>query len=93
MRKTIYVAGGMSLVVLGVLISPLPGPGGLPVALIGAVVVLRHSPRMRRRWVRATKRWPRAMGPLDGLLRRLRRFRRKRPPAPVQVRFQPAKPR
>lgn len=74
-RKTVYVTGGVGLIVLGVLLAPLPGPGGLPVAMIGTVVLLRHSPRMRRHWVRARKRWPRLMAPLDGVLRRIRRKR------------------
>lgn len=75
MRRTLYMAGGVGLILLGVVIAPLPGPGGLPVALVGAVVLLRHSPRMRRHWVRARRRWPRIMGPLDQGLRRLRRKR------------------
>jgi uncharacterized membrane protein YbaN (DUF454 family) len=75
LRKTLYMAGGIGLVVLGVVIAPLPGPGGLPVVMVGAVVLLRHSPRMRRHWVRARKRWPRLMGPLDGILMRMRRKR------------------
>lgn len=71
--RKFYVVAGLALVALGVAISPLPGPGGLPVVMVGTVVVLRHSPPMRRRWVRARKRWPRMFGPLDNLLRRLRR--------------------
>lgn len=69
-RKTIYLTVGMGLVVLGVVIAPLPGPGGLPVALVGTVVLLKASPAMRRRWVRARKRWPGVVGPMDKLLRR-----------------------
>lgn len=72
MRK-LYVATGIALVALGVVIAPLPGPGGLPVVLVGTVVVLRNSPSMRRRWVRAKRRWPGLLGPADSLLRRLRR--------------------
>lgn len=78
MRKTLYLTIGASLVVLGAVIAPLPGPGGLPVALVGTVVLLRHSPRMRRHWVKARRRWPGAVGPLDRLLRR--RHRRKAHP-------------
>jgi len=82
LRKVLYVSAGIGLIVLGAVIAPLPGPGGLPVAMVGTVVVLRHSPRMRRHWVRARKRWPRAMGPLDGILRRLRgKHRRPHHPA------------
>lgn len=72
MRK-LYVASGIALVVLGILIAPLPGPGGIPVMLVGTVVVLKNSPSLRRRWARAAKRWPGFIGPVDNLLRRLRR--------------------
>ncbi|MBC7952828.1 MAG: hypothetical protein H7Z12_13555 [Rhodospirillaceae bacterium] len=89
MRKTLYVAGGIGLIVLGVVIAPLPGPGGLPVVMIGAVVLLRHSPRMRRNWVRARKRWPRVMGPLDSILTRIRRKRQ--PPTSSGPNLHPAK--
>lgn len=76
MRKAIFLTIGATLVVLGAIIAPLPGPGGLPVVLIGTVVLLRHSPRLRRRWVKARRRWPTAIGPLDALLRRSRRRNR-----------------
>lgn len=72
-RKIIFLTIGGTLVVLGAVIAPLPGPGGLPVALVGTVVLLRHSARMRRHWVKARRRWPKAIGPLDRLLRRANR--------------------
>lgn len=81
MRK-LYVASGITLVVLGIAIAPLPGPGGIPVVLAGAVVVLRNSPSMRRHWVRAAKRWPGVIGPLDRMLRHLRRRKRDKTPQP-----------
>ena len=81
MRRVLYVTGGIGLIVLGVLLAPLPGPGGLPVAMVGTVVLLRHSPRMRRTWVRTRRRWPRVMAPADALLRRIRGKRRRHHPA------------
>lgn len=70
------IALGAGLVALGAVIAPIPGPGGLPVMLVGTVVLLRHSPRMRRHWVRARRRWPATFGPLDTLLRRAHRRKR-----------------
>lgn len=81
MRKTVYLTIGASLVVLGAVIAPLPGPGGLPVALVGTVVLLRNSQRMRRHWVKARRRWPRVIDPLDRLLRR-RHLRKEHPVGP-----------
>ncbi|MBI5165468.1 MAG: hypothetical protein HY985_16380 [Magnetospirillum sp.] len=70
MRKTLTISLGVSLVVLGVVIAPLPGPGGLPVILLGTVVLLRSSAGMKRRWVRARRRWPGALTALDNVVRR-----------------------
>lgn len=81
MRK-LYLASGLTLVVLGIVIAPLPGPGGLPVILAGAVVMMRNSPTARRQWARAAKRWPGVFGPFDDALRRLRRRRRGQPRQP-----------
>lgn len=76
MRKPFFLAIGGCLVVLGAIIAPLPGPGGLPVALVGTVLLLRHSPRLRRHWVKARRRWPATIGPLDRLVRRAHRRKR-----------------
>ncbi len=72
MRKTVYIAAGVLLVVAGIIIAPLPGPGGVPVIMAGMLILLRHSPSMRRRWVRTRRRWPRAASPFDRVLRRMR---------------------
>ncbi len=80
MVRKVYIAAGFVLVALGVALAPLPGPGGLPVAMVGAVVVLRHSPAMRRQWVRARRRWPRTLAPAEWVLRKLRRKDGRRPP-------------
>lgn len=61
---------GAVLILLGVLMAPLPGPLGMPVTLVGLVLVLRNSFRLRRLFIRAQRRHPRFVFPLRRLLRR-----------------------
>jgi len=50
--------GGLILVVAGVVIAPLPGPLGLPLTVIGLMMVLRGSFRAKREFVRLQNRHP-----------------------------------
>lgn len=61
---------GLAIIVAGVLIAPLPGPGGIPVIVIGLMVVLRHSFKARRQFVRLARAHPRVLSPIRQLLRR-----------------------
>lgn len=61
---------GLLIIVAGILISPLPGPGGLPVIVIGLMVVLRNSFKARRHFVRFQRAHPRFISPIRRLLRR-----------------------
>lgn len=61
---------GLVLVVAGILIAPLPGPLGLPVSIVGLMMVLRGSFRAKREFVRLQNRHPKFVRPLRRLLRR-----------------------
>ena len=69
MRFVLLALGG-GLTVLGVLMAPLPGPLGLPVTLVGLMLVLRNSFRARRAFIRFQRKHPRVVFPLRRLLRR-----------------------
>ncbi|HYE47647.1 MAG TPA: hypothetical protein VEA44_17910 [Caulobacter sp.] len=64
------MALGWLVVVLGILIAPLPGPMGVPVMVVGLVLILRASYGAKRMFVRAQRRWPRTMSPIRRLMRR-----------------------
>jgi len=66
------VVGGWSLIVLGVVISPVPGPGGIPLILLGGGLLLRNSPSARRSFVRLKRRRPGWFGWLERVRRRRR---------------------
>jgi hypothetical protein len=69
MRLFLTVAGAL-VVLLGVLIAPLPGPFGLPIMVVGLMLMLRNSFWARRRFVRLQQRHPRWMFPIRRLLRK-----------------------
>jgi hypothetical protein len=61
---------GLAIVALGVLISPIPGPGGIPLIVIGLMIVLRNSFYARRQFVKMQRAHPKFIFPLRRLLRR-----------------------
>jgi Flp pilus assembly protein TadB len=67
-RIALMVVGAL-LAVFGVLIAPLPGPFGLPIAVLGLMIVLRNSFWAKRRFVRLHRRHPRFVSPVRRLLR------------------------
>lgn len=72
-RQLALIGMGWTIIALGVLIAPLPGPGGLPVIALGGMLLLRNSADARRMFVRAKRRYPRLFSPLEALRRRFRK--------------------
>lgn len=76
-RETFARVARLALIALGVLIllagavlTPLPGHVGLPLLVIGLMVVLRNSFQARRRFIRWQKRHPKLIFPIRRLMRR-----------------------
>lgn len=61
---------GVAVVAAGILIAPLPGPGGIPVIVVGLMLILRNSFKARRQFVRFQKAHPKLVFPIRRLLRR-----------------------
>lgn len=61
--------GGL-LVLAGFLIAPLPGPLGLPLTVVGLMLVLRNSFAAKRQFVRFQRAQPKVVFPIRRLLRR-----------------------
>jgi hypothetical protein len=69
-------AFGVILIVAGILLAPLPGPGGIFLIAPGAALILKTSMWAKRHYVRV-KRWqPRAGRWMDWALRRQSHKRR-----------------
>jgi hypothetical protein len=69
-RRLGMVLLGLGVIVLGIAIAPIPGPGGIPVIVVGVMIVLRNSFKARRQFVRLSRAHPRVMSPIRRLLRR-----------------------
>ncbi|WP_455179863.1 hypothetical protein [Azospirillum melinis] len=74
-RQLALIGAGCTIILLGLLIAPLPGPGGLPVMLLGGVLVLRNSADARRLFVRGKRRYPRIFSPVERIRLKLRNRR------------------
>jgi len=61
---------GVVIILLGIAIAPLPGPGGIPVIVVGLMVLLRNSFWAKRQFVRFQRAHPRTVFPIRRLLRR-----------------------
>lgn len=70
MRRSALLVAGLAVVLLGILIAPLPGPGGVPVIALGLVLILRSSFWAKRQFIRAQYARPKWVYPFRRLLRR-----------------------
>lgn len=61
---------GIVIILAGLLLAPLPGPGGLPVIVVGLMIVLRNSFKARRQFVRFQRAHPKMLSPVRRLLSR-----------------------
>jgi hypothetical protein len=68
--RVLLVALGLLFIAAGFVIAPLPGPLGLPLTVIGLMLVLRNSFRARKQFVRFQHAHPKLLFPLRRLLRR-----------------------
>ena len=68
--RWLFFGVGVAIVALGVLIAPLPGPGGIPVIVVGLMVTLRNSFWAKRQFIRFQRAHPRMIFPIRRLLRR-----------------------
>ena len=68
-RWALLGLGGV-LVLAGFLIAPLPGPMGVPLTVVGLMIILHNSFRARRRFVEFQRAHPKLVFPIRRLLRR-----------------------
>lgn len=65
----LWIGVGGILVVAGVIIAPLPGPFGLPISVLGLVVILRNSSSAKRGFIRLQRRHPKWLYPVRRMIR------------------------
>jgi len=64
------MALGFLIIGLGILIAPLPGPGGVPVIAVGLMMILKGSYWAKRQFIRAQYARPRWVYPFRRLMRK-----------------------
>jgi hypothetical protein len=68
-RWALIGLGGL-VMLAGAVLTPLPGHVGLPLLVIGLMIVLRNSIQARRKFIRLQRRHPKMVFPIRRLLRR-----------------------
>lgn len=74
LRRMAMTAVGIGVVLLGVVIAPLPGPLGLPVMVLGLMLILKASIWAKRAFIRAQRARPNWVYPFRRLMRRRPEF-------------------
>ena len=70
LRRIAMTVAGVGVVLLGVVIAPLPGPLGLPIMVLGLMLILKASIWAKRAFIRAQRARPNWVYPFRRLLRR-----------------------
>lgn len=68
--RWIAIGFGTLIIVAGAVLTPLPGHLGLPLLVIGLMIVLRYSIQARKTFIRWQKRHPKLVFPIRRLMRR-----------------------
>ena len=68
--RFLLVVLGLLIMAVGLVTAPLPGHLGLPILMVGLIIVLRNSFKARRRFVAIQRAHPKMVFPLRRLLRR-----------------------
>jgi hypothetical protein len=75
--KPFMILAGVAVLPLGVLTLPLPIPIGLPLLVLGSLILVRHSRLARLHFLKASRRLRRRPGRLTRALMRLERTARR----------------
>ena len=73
-KRWALMIGGLFVVLLGILIAPLPGPGGIPVIAVGLMLILKSSFWAKRQFIRAQYARPKWIYPFRRLMRKKPEF-------------------
>lgn len=68
--RLVVVGVGSLLIACGFVLALLPGHLGLPLLVVGLIMVLRNSPKARRQFIHLQQRHPRVVFPVRRLIRR-----------------------
>ena len=69
-RRRFLLGLGWLIILIGLALGPIPGPGGIPIIALGSMLVLSQSLTARKQFVRLQKKHPKFMGPIRKLISR-----------------------
>ena len=69
LAKLLMSVAGVLLMVVGVVLTPLPGPFGVPVIQLGLIILLKSSMWVKRIFMRQVRKHPKLLKPVRALLR------------------------
>ena len=72
LKRQLLLTLGWLIIIIGLALGPIPGPGGIPIVAAGAVLVLSQSIAARKQFIRLQKRFPKFMGSIRRFLQRKR---------------------
>jgi hypothetical protein len=64
------ISFGALVILVGAILTPLPGHIGLPLLVLGLMIVLRYSFQARKQFIRWQRRHPKLIFPIRRLMRR-----------------------
>ncbi|TDI62169.1 MAG: hypothetical protein E2O92_01690 [Alphaproteobacteria bacterium] len=73
LKRRLLLAVGWLIIVVGAILGVIPGPGGIPIVAVGAMIVLSQSRAARKQFIRLQKRFPKVMGSIRRVLKRKRK--------------------
>jgi len=74
----VFILIGALFIFIGLLVTPLPIPLGLPMIALGAVILLNSSSSAKKTFVRWGRKYPRTVGRIRAWLRANQRAARQR---------------
>ena len=74
MKRSAMLVAGVLVILAGILIAPLPGPGGIPVIAVGLMLILKSSFWAKRQFIRAQYARPKWIYPFRRLMRKKPEF-------------------
>ncbi len=70
LKRKILLTIGWAIVIIGLALGPIPGPGGIPIVAGGAILVLSQSRAARRQFIHLERRFPKFITPIRRFMSR-----------------------
>ena len=76
-KRRFLLGLGWLIILFGLALGLIPGPGGIPIVAFGFMLVLSQSLTARKKFVRLQKKYPKFMGSIRKVLSRRKKAKTK----------------